>query len=175
MDAQQNIAMIDDIAIWKRWAVVLPFFAFGVPLLVSGPQWLTGTLVNAFLFIAAVKLPRATRWPVILLPSVAAVLHGVLFQSFTPFLALFLPFIWIGNAVLVESFIALERTTSTTIAVLLSAIAKAAFLFLCAFILFQAHIVPAIFLTAMGILQLVTALAGGIIAFLIVRIGSVSR
>jgi hypothetical protein len=42
---------------------------------------------------------------------------------------------------------------------------KAGFLFLAAFVLFKLGLVPVVFLTAMGVIQLVTALGGGVLAF----------
>ena len=46
---------------------------------------------------------------------------------------------------------------------------KATFLFLSALLLVTLELIPAMFLTAMGILQLVTALVGGVIAVGIIK------
>jgi hypothetical protein len=46
---------------------------------------------------------------------------------------------------------------------------KATFLFLSALLLVNLGIIPAMFLTAMGVLQLVTALIGGVVAVGIIK------
>jgi hypothetical protein len=48
---------------------------------------------------------------------------------------------------------------------IIGAALKSGFLFLSALILFKLGIIPIIFLTTMGILQLTTALSGGIAAY----------
>ncbi|KKR00996.1 MAG: hypothetical protein UT26_C0037G0021, partial [Microgenomates group bacterium GW2011_GWC1_39_12] len=78
------------------------------------------------------------------------------FGPFTIYLVYFLPFIWVGNYLLMY----VAKSSSFLVA----ALAKSLFLFLIAYIFVSLHIVPKIFLTAMGILQLVTALVGGIAA-----------
>jgi len=54
-------------------------------------------------------------------------------------------------------------------AVFLSSVLKAGFLYSAAVGFFQLKIVPAVFLKAMGIVQFFTALAGGILAYFVVR------
>ncbi|PIP14922.1 hypothetical protein COY88_02950 [Candidatus Roizmanbacteria bacterium CG_4_10_14_0_8_um_filter_35_28] len=57
-----------------------------------------------FLFIAVQKFSYKKILPVIVLPSLGAILNGVLFGPATIFLYYFLPFIWIGNLILIYSF-----------------------------------------------------------------------
>ena len=78
-----------------------------------------------------------------------------------------IPFIWIGNAILIYSFKALNlnKKLNKWITLIIGSIAKAAFLFAIAYLLVSLKIIPVIFLTAMGIFQLYTAILGGIIAF----------
>ena len=52
----------------------------------------------------------------------------------------------------------------------ISAALKAGFLFSCAFILVKLGIVPVLFLTAMGVMQLTTALGGGVVSYSIIKI-----
>jgi hypothetical protein len=140
---------------------------FLIPLLFSHPQMLTGTLVNAFLIMAALHFKGWKAAPIVILPSVAAVLSGVLFGPFTIFIVYMMPIIWIGNFVLVYLFKYLYMIKSLNYWAALggAAVAKSALLFGAAFILVNASVIPAMFLTAMGILQLGTAIAGGIVAF----------
>jgi hypothetical protein len=144
--------------------------AFTVPLLVAGPQWLTGTLVNYFLFMYALAFPKKNFVAIAVLPSIAALGHGVLFGPFTPFLIYFLPFIWIGNIVLIKVFLALNKKMNIPFAVFLSSFVKVLVLFLAASIYFQLNIVPRMFLSSMGIIQLYTALAGGIVALMTLKL-----
>ncbi len=149
-------------------AIVLPVVAFAIPFFISGPQWLTGTAVNCLLILAAARLPRRFVWSVILLPSVGAVLHGALFGPFTRFLLIFIPFIWIGNWVFVASFLRL-RSSSVFLAVCAGALIKAVFLALFALAFFRFGFVPSIFVTSMSVIQFITAVAGGVLALMILR------
>ena len=141
--------------------------AFGIPFLFPQPQLLTGTLVNAFLIMAALHFRGWKVLPLVMLPSAATVLNGVLFGPFTVFLLYMMPFIWLGNFALVYLFKRLHIANKTNYFLTLgvSALAKAGLLFGVALLLVDANVLPAAFLTAMGVLQLGTAIAGGIIAF----------
>ncbi|PIS15518.1 hypothetical protein COT62_03240 [Candidatus Roizmanbacteria bacterium CG09_land_8_20_14_0_10_41_9] len=149
---------------------VLPAVAFAIPLLVSGPQILTGTLVNSFLFLVVQrKFSRRYFMMVAILPSIGAITHGVLFGPFTPFLLYFLPFIWLGNLTLIMAFCLLEKPFEKPIAILTSSLLKSLFLYAFAFLFVNLRIVPKIFLTSMGIIQFLTAILGGILAISISR------
>lgn len=144
-----------------RLDLILTVGAFLVPLLVPGPQWLTGTLVNFFLLAFASEFPKKNMLAIVVLPSLGAVLHGVLFGVYTPFLLYFLPFIWLGNFVLVSTFKHINASVSPFVGILVGSIAKVAVIYFAAIIYFRLSIVPSLFLTAMGMVQLYTALAGG--------------
>jgi len=146
-----------------RFDLILTIAAFLVPLLVSGPQWLTGTLVNFFLLAFASELPKKNLLPIIVLPSLGALGHGVLFGTYTPFLLYFLPFIWLGNFALVSIFKSVNSSVSPFVGVLAGSVAKVCVIYFAALFYFQLSIVPSLFLVAMGIIQLYTALAGGIL------------
>ena len=130
--------------------------AFCVPLLFNGSQIVTGIIVNTLLFISARRIEKNRQIFLAALPSLGAISHGVLFGAFTIYLVYFLPFIWIGNYFLMR----IAKSSNFLIA----ALTKSTFLFLIAYVFVSLHIVPKIFLTAMGVLQLVTALVGGIFA-----------
>jgi hypothetical protein len=95
--------------------------------------------------------------------------HGVLFGPFTLFLVFFLPFIWAGNWLLVRSFASLRETFPPVIALSLSSLLKASLLYVSALAYVRLGIVPALFLTSMSVIQLITALAGGVIALFALR------
>lgn len=141
--------------------------SFLIPLFISGPQLLTGSVVNAFLFLSAYSFPKKQILPIVILPSIGAVLNGLLFGTFTPFLLYFMPFIWAGNYILAVVFASLIKKNSFIPALVVSSFMKSALLFSVAALYISAHIVPSIFFKAMGIFQLVTALLGGLIALFI--------
>ena len=97
----------------------------------------------------------------------AALFSGLLFGPFTIFILYMMPVIWIGNFVLVYLFkyLHMVRNLNYWAALGGSAIAKSALLFGGAFLLVNFSVLPVVFLTAMGIMQLGTAVAGGIVAF----------
>ena len=131
---------------------------FFLPLLLSGPQLLIGSIVNLFLIASVQKLSRSKAWPLAFLPSIAAVMHGVLFWPFTMFLVYMMPAIWLGNLLLMY---ACTHISQQRIAILAGSFVKAGLLFLIAFVLIQYALLPNIFLQAMWVFQLITALIGG--------------
>jgi hypothetical protein len=141
--------------------------AFLIPFFISGPQLLTGTIVNTLLFLFVSQTASKKFLPIVVLPSIGALLNGVLFGKFTIFLLYFLPFIWISNFILVRSFSLLLKRNSYVVSVVASSILKSAALFAVAYILTFTKVVPMVFMQLMGLFQLYTALLGGLIAFII--------
>lgn len=147
------------------WDIIIALTAFSIPFFISGPQWLTGTIVNTLLFIAVTKFSKQRLLPIILLPSIGAFLHGVLFGPLTFFLIYFLPFIWIGNFIMIGIFAYfINNRLSEIISVILAAMLKSLFLYVTANLYFHFHFVPKIFINSMGLIQFITALIGGLIA-----------
>lgn len=147
---------------------------FLVPFTIGHPQELVGVIVNATLVLGALEFTSYKRLlPLLFAPSIGVLARGLIFGPFTPFLAIMLPFIWVGNAVLVLLVRELykKREKSYWITLGASSIAKSGFLFLSAFVLVSLSVVPALFLTTMGVMQLLTALAGGAVAFGVYKAG----
>ncbi|MBD3313327.1 hypothetical protein GF345_02705 [Candidatus Woesearchaeota archaeon] len=136
---------------------------FMLPIILSHPQIVVGIAVNAMLVLAALNLKGYKLLPVIIAPSLGALSGALLFGPFTRFLLYLAPFIWIGNAILVFSFklfsLRLKQNYWLTLAI--GSALKSGFLFLAALSLYLLGIIPIIFLTAMGVMQLATALGGG--------------
>lgn len=155
--------------------IITPYYyliltvSFLIPLFISGPQLLTGSVVNAFLFLSVYFFDKKKSLPILILPSIGAVGNGLLFGTFTPFLVYFLPFIWGGNYILMRVFEYAHKRYSPVISITASAFLKSAFLFIVAAFYVGYHIVPTIFLQAMGLFQLITALLGGVTALLIYK------
>ena len=159
--------------------IAFSFLSFLLPFSLGGPQWLVGTIVNACLFLAAVFLPKKFFLPLIIFPSLGVLGRGIIFGPFTLFLVSFLPFIWLGNLILILFFKTLYKEIGKRfcyfryfLPVFLAAAAKYLFLLTVANLYFKLHFIPAVFLQAMGINQFLTALAGGIISFIIFNVYS---
>lgn len=137
--------------------------SFAIPFVWGHPQILVGTFVNFLLFASASFLPFELLLPVALMPSVSVLARGLIFGPFTWALIYMWPFIWAGNLVMCVIFkrIGGRGGIEGIGGMAVAAVAKAGFLFLAAFILFNLHVVPKIFLTSFGIMQFVTAIAGG--------------
>ena len=143
--------------------------AFSLPFLLGHEQLLVGSVVNCALVLAALNLKGARLLPVIILPSIGAYLAGLIFGAASASLLYMIPFIWAGNTLLVLciKYFVLDKKTNRVAALGTGATAKSAFLFLAALALLSFGMVPAAFLTAMGILQLATALTGGAAALML--------
>lgn len=144
-------------------------YALGLPIIISGPQWLTGSLVNSLLFIASQKLSRKELLPVLILPSLGALTYGLLFGPYTGFLYYFLPFIWLGNWLLVSVF-SLTKKRAYFWRVLFSSLAKSLLLSLSAHVYLKFRLVPAMFAVSMGWGQLLTAGNGGLLSFFLLKL-----
>ena len=151
-----------------RLNLVVYSLGFLVPFLIAQPQLFTGAVVNALLYIAADRLDKKNLLPLLVLPSLGAVSHGVLFGPQTVLLVFFLPCIWLGNLAMVTIF-SFAKQQSFALRVGASALAKYLLLYGAAHIYFRLNVVPKIFVTSMGMLQFVTACLGGLIAYFVIR------
>lgn len=147
----------------------LSVLAFAIPFVLGHSQFLTGPLVNAALFMAAILSPTRFFLPVILFPGLAVLSRGLIFGPLTPFLVFFLPVIWVGNLTLVVIFQKTLTRLGYFPAALSAAVGKFLLLAFFAQLLFQIHLAPPLFLQTMGINQLLTALVGGVLAYPIYR------
>jgi len=143
------------------------FFAYSaivflVPFFMGHPQLLVGSVVNAALFLAAFNMKFRETLPVILLPSIAVLTKGLIFGPYTIFLIIMMPFIWLGNSIIVYLFkyLHMEKNVNSIYSGIIASVSKVAFLFLSALVLYKASLIPIIFLTTMGLFQLYTALIG---------------
>lgn len=143
--------------------IVFSLAGFLVPLFLGHPQILVGVIVNTALILSAIHLKGYKSLPVIIMPSLGVLCRGLIFGPFTPYLVYMIPFIWFGNFLLVFSFkyFKINYWLKLSIGIFL----KAGFLFSMALIFYKLGLLPLIFLTTMGILQVTTALLGGIAVF----------
>ena len=140
---------------------------FLVPFIIGHSQLVTGIIVNAALVLAALNLKNEKLLPVILLPSLAVLSRGIIFGPLTLYLIYLIPFIWLGNFLLVflvkRLFLGSNRNRWLTLGI--GSTAKVAFLFAGALALFGLSLIPQALLIPMSILQLATAIGGGTLAF----------
>jgi len=153
----------------QEYAEMLIYTAvcFFLPMFLGHNQILVGTAVNALLILAALNVKGYKLLPIILAPSLGAFAGGLIFGPFTIYLLYLIPFIWIGNTILVFSFkyFKLKLNKNYLFTSIIGAFAKSGFLFLSAFLLYSFGIIPGVFLFAMGAMQLITAVSGGIAAY----------
>jgi len=140
---------------------LLCILSFSIPFFLKGPQLLVGSSINFLLILSISQFKFKEILPVLFIPSISSYFYGVLFGGATNFLVYLIPIIAIANGIYVYTYKNLKYNNWN---ILLASFFKASFLFLCVYILFRLSILPQIFLTTMGIIQLATALIGGITA-----------
>ena len=134
MKTETTAIDIKSLAIYQNVIISLAFF---IPFLISGPQLLTGTLVNCLLILGIKFVDKKNHLFISILPSIAAVLNGLVFGKFTIFLVYFLPFIWLGNFVLIKSIIYLRERLPLSLSIILSVVLKTIILYLTAIFYFK--------------------------------------
>ncbi|HDI06401.1 MAG TPA: hypothetical protein ENF39_00140 [Candidatus Aenigmarchaeota archaeon] len=141
--------------------------AYLTPLFLFHSQFLLGTIVNSMLITGALYTRGKSLLPLIFLPSLGVLTKGVLFGPLTIYLLFMLPFIWIGNTILIFSvkFFHLKHKKHYLKGIFYGSALKAAFLFISALVLYNLGVIPVAFLTAFGIMQFVTAISAGLIIF----------
>lgn len=166
MEAQTKALTISraNVATMAQFLVLLSAAIFA-PL--AHNQLLTGSIVNATLFIAAATLGLEGAIMIGILPSFFALLAGTLPAPLAPLI----PFIILSNAILVITFIYLKKTNFWLKAI---AAASLKFIFLSSVsffiinLLFQGKIAAAA-ATMLSWPQLITALLGGALAYLVLK------
>jgi hypothetical protein len=140
--------------------------AVGVPIFVQS-QWITGPIVNSTLFTATFVLGPVAGILIALIPSLVALTSGLLPLPLAPMV----PFIMVGNVLLVVAFHYL-KTQHFAVKVTLAAVIKFLFLWqVTAQIMTNMLPDPIVknLLVMMTWPQLYTALIGGLIAFALLK------
>jgi len=147
--------------------VLYSLAGFFLPFMLAHPQWLVGTIVNAMLISTAMSVKGYKLLPIIMLPSLGVLAAGLIFGQFTPFLLYMIAFIWIGNSLLIGTFkfLNIHHKWNYSSTLIIGSAVKSIFLFGAAFVMFQFGLLPVVFLSAMGIMQWITVISGGILAF----------
>lgn len=147
--------------------IILTGIAAFAPLL-TRQQYITGPIVNAALFIGAAWLGTKDGLLIGIIPSTIALAAGIL----SPVLAPMVPFIIIGNAILVLTFSYLKNL-NYWLAVAAGSLLKFGFLYgtsrIVINLLVNKQVAPAVAST-LSWPQLATAMAGGILAFGVIKL-----
>jgi len=134
---------------------------------IIGMQSVTGIMVNALLFIGTVVLGVRGAMLIAIVPSIVSLSIGFLPMVLAPMV----PFIIAGNIILILSFNWICRK-SFWYGIITASIAKSAFLYGTSFLVTSLILKSEIANKAasiMGYPQLLTALAGGVVAFLFLK------
>lgn len=166
MRPDTDIKTLEAIPVAARTSEIVEFVAYSalallIPFSLGHPQLLVGILVNACLVLTALNLKSHKILPVALLPSMGVLARGLVFGPFTMFLVYMIPFIWVGNLILVS---VMQKLSHKWLALGLGAVLKTVFLYSIAILLIRNGLLPKVFATSMGLIQLYTALLGGILA-----------
>jgi hypothetical protein len=159
-----------------EWSTLARLVALmGTGLLVTNlgmPQWITGPLVNALLILAVLWGGVSQAIFVGMVTPLGAALSGTLPLP----LLVMIPFIALGNAAFVSTFSSLYGK-NRWLALAVSAVVKAGLLYVAVSVLVarplslviagqpQSIVMPGSIVNMMGWTQVLTALAGGLIAF----------
>lgn len=156
---KKQILALSQFVVLVGIATIAPLFHF---------QPVTGPVVNAVLFVAAVLLGNGSAILVGLIPSLIALSCGLLPSVLAPTV----PFIMLGNTLLILVFSTLQKK-NYWLAMVSASVLKFVFLFSTSSVVANLIIKKEIAQKAIAMLswpQLLTALGGGIIAYLVLRV-----
>jgi hypothetical protein len=146
---------------------LLTVLSISAPLFLKSPQLLVGSIVNFVLFFSAKRFGFKKTLPSILLPSLIAYSSNVLFKGATYFLLFFIPIIFMGNTVYV---LLNKHIKNSFLSVVVSSVCKSLLLYIFAFVFVNEVGLPELFLTNMGVMQLITGIIGGSFGVLIMEL-----
>jgi hypothetical protein len=143
----------------------------------NNSQIIVGSIVNTALIITALNLKGWSKTVfVVTMPSVSTILSGYVFKSASPLMTYMIPAIWVGNFLLVFSYkyIVALKEKKYFLGALVGIISKVIvifgfFMILKAFGVFPEKVAVNL-QKAMGLIQLITASIGSIIAFVIYKL-----
>ena len=143
----------------------------------NNSQIIVGSIVNTALIITALNLKGWSKTVfVVTMPSVSTILSGYVFKSASPLMTYMIPAIWVGNFLLVFSYkyIVALKEKNYFLGALVGIISKVIvifgfFMILKAFGVFPEKVAVNL-QKAMGLIQLITASIGSIIAFVIYKL-----
>lgn len=183
-DFSKNIDIIQTILIFLISLLVPTFLgelitkAFGANSVIgANSQIMIGTIVNIALVTAAINLKGWRKiLGVVTMPSIATILGGYVFGTASTYMTYMIPAIWVGNFALIYSykFFMLGKNKNYFLAGIIGIAIKVAVIFGFFEILNLCNVFPEKLVTtlqaAMSSTQLITAILGTIVAFIIYKI-----
>ena len=145
----------------------------------NNSRYIVGVIVNTALIIAAVNVKGWKKIVgLITLPSISAILGGVILNTSSIYTVCMIPAIWIGNFTMVYLFrkLLVEKRLNYVIVSAVSVISKVALIFAGFNLLTATNVIPKasevakILSMSMGINQLITATVGSVMAFGIIKL-----
>jgi hypothetical protein len=168
MQEQENVVSIN----WTLIATKTFQLSICVALAVAAPyfanQLITGSIVNALLFISAATLGLESAFLLCLIPSLISIYTGLLPLALVPII----PFIMTGNALMVLTFYKLGKN-NFWLGAIPAAIIKYIFIWSVGMLLVNSVLKGAIAKNVLLMIswpQFATAIAGATIAFLFLKI-----
>ncbi len=165
LDIKKVVTKTFQLSIFVGLAVAAPYF---------GNQLITGSVVNALLFISAVTMGLESAFLLCLVPSLVSIYTGLLPLALTPMI----PFIMTGNALLVLTFYKLANPSATLSAgkywfgAISASVIKYAFIFCIGTVLANSvlHGISSKVALMISWPQLATALSGACLAYLFLKV-----
>ena len=152
------------------------FFGAGSTI-ANNSQIIVGSIVNTVLVISALNLKGWTKTIfIVTMPSISTIMSGYVFKSASVYMAWMIPAIWLGNFLLIFAFkyIMMSKKKNYFLAAIIGIISKVAVIFGFFMILKLLNVFPekliANLQNAMSITQLITALVGCLVAFVIYKL-----
>ena len=175
MESEYKLAFLDKVSYETSYLernlliVIYSVIGFILPFILSHStqQLIVGSIVNMMIILSAFHLKKWEAAPLMILPTIGVISAAQLFGTFTIKLLYMMPFIWVGNFLLFGLIkkLFVEKKVNYVMSLPISIMAKTLLLFSVAFIFVSLGFLPKLFLTAMGIVQIITALIGGILAY----------
>lgn len=125
-----------------------------IPLIIGKPQLLVGSSVNFLIVFTTLTYGIKKTFPILILPSITALLTGILFNGATVFLIYVTPFIMVSNFIF-SYFVSKKKFTY----LFLGIISKGGFLVLTYALMNKVIGLPSIFISS-SYLQFLTASIG---------------
>ena len=153
----------------------IPAFFQQLTFLGDNRQLIIGTIVNACLFTCALKVNDYKKILALsILPSISSMTTGILFSGLTLYSKVMLPFIWIGNLVLILGVKYFSKKISFIPASVISILFKVSIIYggfrLMSYLMKFPSKINTMFSTTFGITQLYTATLGLLLVISIIFI-----
>jgi len=167
MEEQENIISLDIKSVTVKALQLSAFVAIAVLAPYFSNQLVTGSIVNALLFISASVMGIEAAFLLCLIPSLISLYTGLLPLAIAPMI----PFIMTGNALLILVFVSLKKR-GFWFGALPAALVKFAFIWTMGMILANTilHGIAKNVLLMISWPQFATAIAGAAIAYLFLKI-----